>query len=539
MSVGQYENHVVFGVDPGGTAVGYLQPVTQGSPGTYDIEPVNPDASDHTVTSVTGHYWYVGSSATTNIAAGSLTVSGGDIEWAINTNDVATAGERWVVFTDQDGVKSRPILQVVLEDAAEDTTPSDATNPAYSETVQDVADLVTLTGVAANSTELGTFTGSFLTGWNNTTIKGLFQVIKTWLEANLPFKLANQPMSDLDREAGVAATGGATKGTVKHYATSVDNNQAWVKLDTGRLTDASNRTASVEIGFAVSGDGNFLAKIGREWYGMEIQDSYYRQGIKYSADLSATVVDRSLVDKGWVLSVLPDTQENAVVIPVGVDGVTQELSFPEIYDFSGAAVSYASLTALRTALFDYLEEEDAAVTRIELYKRRAEVAVFGIADDTNMPDRVAPAAPAAPTVSWLSGTTTLDVGLADALGNAIVAADTSWGMNIQIGYGDSDSGGETIDTYTLSAQMDLGTAINTIDWAVNGVSWSYPSDWLTVGNVALKAAFGGSAGGDITVNWASVASALGGTANERAFVKITLISVAKAMNSGEVTIAST
>jgi len=81
-----------------------------------------------------------------------------------------------------------------------------------SEIDQNVDDLITLSGVAENSTDLGTFTGDVLT--DNITVKAALQEIETALEGHLPVivEVHNQTGSDLDKGKAVYVSGTHTSG---------------------------------------------------------------------------------------------------------------------------------------------------------------------------------------------------------------------------------------------------------------------------------------------------------------------------------------
>jgi hypothetical protein len=77
---------------------------------------------------------------------------------------------------------------------------------------QNVDDLVTLSGVAENSTDLGTFTGDVLT--DNITVKAALQEIETALEGHLPVivEVHNPAAGTLSKGTAVHVTGTHTSG---------------------------------------------------------------------------------------------------------------------------------------------------------------------------------------------------------------------------------------------------------------------------------------------------------------------------------------
>ena len=112
-----------------------------------------------------------------------------------------------------------------------------ALETAHEEVDQNVNDLITLTGVAENATNLGTFTGSTIS--NNTTIKSALQELETAVEAN------SASINAFDWKNSVRAT---TTTNINLASASDPGAQDGVTLSNGDDILLKNQTTASENG---------------------------------------------------------------------------------------------------------------------------------------------------------------------------------------------------------------------------------------------------------------------------------------------------
>lgn len=118
------------------------------------------------------------------------------------------------------------------------------TSNSIADLAADVADLISLSGVSANSTDLGSFTGTTIP--NNSTVKGALQALETEVET----KAADTDVADLITLSGVAAnstTLGTFTGTTIPDNSDVKEAIQALETEVETKLDASEKGASLGV----------------------------------------------------------------------------------------------------------------------------------------------------------------------------------------------------------------------------------------------------------------------------------------------------
>ena len=173
-------NHVAFTPISVGENPGRLPLVMEGATNTVTIQAVDRDLNPHTLSGpVTGYYWVGENREDVFPIDGALTAGTTSFDWEITDTDSAVSGNLSVVFVNN-GLKTSPIQMRVEPDPHVSAGPTAVTTTLRSE-------LYSLIGVSSPETNLGVFTGSTIAG--DSTVKAALQALETAHESiSLPTK---------------------------------------------------------------------------------------------------------------------------------------------------------------------------------------------------------------------------------------------------------------------------------------------------------------------------------------------------------------